>query len=201
MFFETSRAHVSLSNITGFHESVNDFAQMAESASSDMVSAVRDLAEEIEALRDQLEKQTKECESIYSEVQKKKSEIEHNISALRNRLRNTPKKLEQTVTAKDGSKKVVSKPNPEYAAIESQIHKENARLSQIKELSWAVYNKKSEIRREAEYVAGAVNSIRNSESQISSSVNHLINISHNADRSLERTEEAVEQYISTTIFR
>jgi chromosome segregation ATPase len=190
-------AHVNISDVENFQTSVNEFCNAVSNASYSIMQEIESAMAVVAYNATELEHQASECESIYEAIQEKKKNIEREVDALRKRLSNTPKTIE--VTKEDGG--VSQKPNPEYAQLEREIKKQQSRLSEIKALSWTVYNKKSEIAREARYVAGTIGELNSGARNVKMELTDLERKASSALNALSRTKTAISEYTNIRIRR
>jgi len=118
---------------------------------------------------------------------------------LRNQLKNTSQHVEREEKQSDGSVKVTKKPNPAYESLQKEIRKQESRLSKIKDLSWKVYNKKSEIARDADYVKSAASEVQAAASKMKTSFNDMTQKTQQAKYALENTLETISNYVRVDI--
>ena len=192
----SSNARVKLSCVEGFRNSVIDFNSTQADAKSGIERSFAEAIKEVEEIAREMERLAKECDALYEAIQKKKSEIERTIARIKNQLAHTPKHIEKRSTDKNGKEVVKKEPNPEYARLQSELKAQSARLCHIKDLSWEVYNKCSELRREASYVAMKLGEIRDYNQRASDKLNQIERLAASAARSLDVTVSAIQEYTS-----
>lgn len=195
----SAEAHVSYGAVENFSETVISFFRLLESNQTQVLNELDDARSEIETLANELYEQKRQCDSLYEEIQHRRRDIEHRIADLRNRLKNTSQYTEREEKQSDGSAKVTKKPNPEYQNLQKEIRGEESRLSKIKDLSWKVYNKKSEIARDADYVKSAVSEVQAVASKMKTAFDDMTRKTQQAKYALENTLETISNYTGVDI--
>jgi len=193
-----SEGHVLLSDVEQFHGSVDHFLSALHGAGTEIPNEVKDLIDEVAEKANELHKLSAECDELYEQIQKKKHSIEQHVASLKRQLASTPKTIEKTVTNSDGSTKTVKEPNPEYQRITAELQHEQSRLSKIKELSWKVYNKKSELQRQTQYLQSLLGTMEAAAKKVIAALGSLSRKAERAARCLDQTEEAVREYVSVS---
>ena len=195
----SAEAHVSYGAVENFSETVGSFFYLLENSSTQVLNELDTARAEIEGLANELYEQKRQCDSLYEEIQHRRHDVEHHISDLRNQLKNTSQHVEREEKQSDGSVKVTKKPNPAYESLQKEIRKQESRLSKIKDLSWKVYNKKSEIARDADYVKSAVSEVQAAASKMKTSFNDMTQKTQQAKYALENTLETISNYVRVDI--
>lgn len=199
MGFFDSEARVRLSEVEKFKEELENFYRILEDIKAELINNLKAEQEEIEANAKTMEQLTAQCEELYSSIQKLKAQIEASIRRLREQLANTPKEIETVKTDDEGNETVERKPNPEYAQIEKEIKEQERRLSQVKEVSWAVYNKKSELRRQTEYLYTKLSELKKAIESINDALSIIEQKTTVARNSIEGTVEAIRSYCNVRL--
>lgn len=197
----SSEAHVSLDTVRRFKEEVNAFSSEINNVSSTISKQINEGLEEAVQKAKTFEKLKNECSELYEEIKKRKSELEQLVHSLEEQLSSTPKEIEIEKKNSDGSVSTETKPNPEYARIQKELKEAKAKLSKIKDLSWKVYNKKSELDRLTSQAYEYTSKIESQSKNVNSSFNELQSKANIAESSISRTCDAVEKYISVNLYK
>lgn len=195
----SAEAHVSSSAVENFSETVASFSYLLENNSTQVLNELDTACTDLEGLANELYEQKQQCDSLYEEIQHRRHDIEHHISELHNQLTNTSPHVEHEEKQSDGSVKVTKKTNPEYESLRMELQKQESKLSKIKDLSWKVYNKKSEIARDADYVKSAVSEVQSIASKMKTSFNDMTQKTQRAKYALENTLETISHYVRVDI--
>ena len=169
----SSEAHVSLDTIRRFKEEVNAFSSEINNVASTISKQINEGLEEAVQKTKTFEKLKNECSELYEEIKQRKSELEQLVHSLEEQLSSTPKEIEIEKKNSDGSVSTETKPNPEYARIQKELKEAKTKLSKIKDLSWKVYNKKSELDRLTSQAYEYTSKIESQSKNVNSSFNEL----------------------------
>ena len=178
-----------------------NFSNLIETISSTISNNINSELEEAMVKVKELEALKEECSSLYEEIKKRKSELENLVSELSTQLSNTPKEIEVEKKNSDGTVSVSKKPNPDYARIEKELKEAKTKLSQIKDLSWKVYNKVSELSREVTSAYQYYNVIQNKQKDVTNSFNELRNKTNSALSSIKYAERAIQDYLNVRFYK
>lgn len=192
----SSNARVKLSCVEGFRNSVINFNGTQSDAKWGIEKSFAEAIEEVGAIVEEMERLSKECDALYEAIQKKKSEIERLIANIKNQLAHTPKQIEKRSTDKNGKEVVKKEPNPEYTRLQNELKKQSSRLCSIKDLSWEVYNKCSELKREAAFVATKLGEIKDYQQRANGKLNDIERLAASAAGCLDSTVSAINAYLS-----
>ena len=176
----SNEAHTTLDNVNNFSNELNNFSNLIETISSTISNNIN---------------------SELEEAMVKVKELENLVSELSTQLSNTPKEIEVEKKNSDGTVSVSKKPNPDYARIEREIKEAKTKLSQVKDLSWKVYNKVSELSREVTSAYQYYNVIQNKQKDVTNSFNELRNKTNSALSSIKYAERAIQDYLNVRFYK
>ena len=194
-------AKVTLDTVIRFKEEINNFANTISSVSSALSNQLSSELEEASTKVSTLENLKKECYALYEQIKTKKSELERLVNDLTKQLSSIPKEIEVEKKNSDGTVSIQKKPNPEYARVKKELEEAKRKLSEIKTLSWNVFNKKSELDRLFGYAYEDMKKIESRAKEVSSSLNELQSKASIAVSSIENTCQAVQNYLSVSFYR
>ena len=196
MTFFTKKAAVTLDDVVNFRESVDSFSETTHTVGDNLVDSLTEMAEEANQRAEELEKIAKSYDQLYSSIKQLEGDLSNRISSLKNNLQHTPKELEKQSAGKNGEVKIQRVPNPEYKELGMQIQKESSRLSELKDLSWKVYNAVSYSHRTASELASSANELKNMIPDLEYSARDVVSKTEKAQYALNKTIQTINQYLS-----
>ena len=188
----SKKVAVNADDVVKFRESVASFAQLAQHAGDDLVNSLMEMEAIANQRMGEMERVADSYEQLYSSVKQLERDLSNHISATKAKLGNTPKEL-----VKKGSDGTVKKtPNPTYKELETQLQKQNSRLSSVKELSWKVYNEVSHARRVASELASSAAALKQILPELQRDTRAVVMKTEVALHSLENNLRAIQQYLT-----
>lgn len=196
-FYKGVKASVNLENVEKFKDAVEIFTVITIEEWHDMEKTFEEMIEKTKNDANELNNIVVLDKNLYSLIQELKRNLGNQLSSLQADLSVTPKEITYEVENDDGTKTTKTKANPVYQNLQAEYNSVSSRLSQVKDLSWDVYNEISHAERTYNEILSCLRNLEEYYQEIYYEINKM---QEKSNYSLETLVKVIEKIVNYTSY-